>query len=213
MSYQVQTCFYDNKWENIWKADDVPESFDSLNEAIDAIRDHIIDCINAVESGYMEGNPAQESFRIVSGDTIYEWTGQGWEYDIAGNEPCIRAALQVMIDNDFDSLRAAVATEALNSGYNSIAAFFSDLQQHGCQSGMVGSLIYYHDTHTFYDKHYDEIEQLRHELEEALGESLQPKGDLKNWFAWMAFEETAHKIAEVILPFSILYNERDAQTS
>ena len=35
--------------------------------------------------------------------------------------------------------------------------FFDDLFRCGCQSGFISSLIYYADTHAFYDKHYYEI--------------------------------------------------------
>lgn len=77
-----------------------------------------------------------------------------------------------------------------------IETFFKDLLQHGCVSGMIGTLIYYSDTHAFYDKYYDEIETLREELEEMMGTALQPNGDLKNWYAWVGFEETARKIAD-----------------
>jgi len=44
-------------------------------------------------------------------------------------------------------------------------SFFNELLEHGCVSGLVGSLVYYSDTHTFFDKHYDEIETLREEFE------------------------------------------------
>jgi len=81
-----------------------------------------------------------------------------------------------------------------------IKTFFDDLLQHGCASGMVSSLIYYADTHAFYERHYNEIEELREELEESLGDPLKIKYDLKNFFAWLAFEETARKIAEELLP-------------
>lgn len=40
--------------------------------------------------------------------------------------------------------------------------------RHGCVSGWVSSLIYYSDTHAFYDRYYDEIEDLRLEWEENL---------------------------------------------
>src|ERR1700712_977135 len=98
--------------------------------------------------------------------------------------------LRNIIQTDPHSLRAVVACEALEH-IPEIDAFFYDLLNHGCQSGMVVSLIYYSDTHKFYDAYYAEIENLRFELEDATGEPLQPKGDLKNWYAWMAFEETA----------------------
>lgn len=94
-----------------------------------------------------------------------------------------------------NSLQAEVAAEALEYG-DDIAAFFVDLLSYGCQSDMVSKLIYYTDTHAFYDKYYDEIEELRYDLENDFGQPLAPKGDLKNWFAWLSFEETARKIAD-----------------
>lgn len=78
----------------------------------------------------------------------------------------------------------------------SLKVFFKDLFYSGCVSGMISPLIYYKDTHAFYDRHYNEIEELREELESSFGEALQIKSDLKNYFAWLAFEETARKIAE-----------------
>ena len=106
----------------------------------------------------------------------------------------LQKQLKNIIQNCPNSLKAEVASEALNCGCE-IETFFSDLWQHGCQSGMIGKLIYYCDTHKFFDKYYNEIEDLRLELEVDFGAPLQPKGDLKNWFAWLAFEETARIIA------------------
>ena len=108
----------------------------------------------------------------------------------------LRKQLKEVLTNEPDTLRAEVAKEALQ--HDEIETFFSDLLQHGCQSGMIGKLIYYHDTQKFYDKYYNEIEDLRYELESSLGTPLQPKGDLKNWYAWLAFEETARAIADEI---------------
>lgn len=102
--------------------------------------------------------------------------------------------LKQILKAEPDSLRAEVASEALE--HQDIGSFFTDLLTYGCQSGMIGKLIYYYDTHKFYDAHYDEIESIRKELESALGESMQVHGDLKNWYAWMAFEETARIIAD-----------------
>jgi len=105
----------------------------------------------------------------------------------------LKKQLQYILKAEPKTLRGEVAREALEYGCD-IAAFFSDLLTHGCQSGMIGSLIYYRDTHQFYDTHYDEIEALRMDLEESTGVQLHPKGDLKNWYAWLAFEETARVI-------------------
>lgn len=82
MLYKVQTSFFGLSWENVWRSNGKLETFDTLDDAIDAIRDHIIDCINAVESGAMDDSPAQDAFRIVDGNNIYEWTGTAWEYEI-----------------------------------------------------------------------------------------------------------------------------------
>lgn len=102
--------------------------------------------------------------------------------------------LKAIIKTSPYSIKACVAQEALD--YDTITGFFSDLLQHGCQSGMVGSLIYYCDTHKFYDTHYSEIEDIRYELEQSFGEALKPNGDLKNWYAWLGFEETARQLAD-----------------
>jgi hypothetical protein len=77
-----------------------------------------------------------------------------------------------------------------------IEVFFKDLNSNGCISGMIGGLIYYSETHKFYDEYYSEIEELREEYEEIVGEPLQVKGDLKNWYAWFGFEEMARKVAD-----------------
>lgn len=104
-----------------------------------------------------------------------------------------RKQLQSIIDTKPNSLKAFVAQEALD--YHDIQDFFSDLQQYGCISGMIGSLIYYTDTHQFFDDFYYDIEQLREETEENLGEPIHIKGDLKNTLAWFAFEETAYQLS------------------
>ena len=88
-----------------------------------------------------------------------------------------------------------VIEEALD--YHSPKAFFEDLLQHGCESWMVGSLIYYKDTHEFYDKHYNEIEEMRNELaEQGIEINVPTQSDLKNFFAWLSFEERARGIYE-----------------
>lgn len=92
------------------------------------------------------------------------------------------------------TIKSCVIDEALE--YCSIKEFFSDLQTHGCRSGIVSSLIYYSDTHEFFDNHYDEIESIREEVEFELGEPLRLHGDLKNELAWIAFEHEAYHLAD-----------------
>ena len=97
--------------------------------------------------------------------------------------------------------------EQTAEGYESAG---SDLLQYGCQSGMVGSLVYYSDTVAFYDRHREEIDAMLAEMVDDTG--LQPadlfgekwdksdplaRGDLnRNLLAWFGFEETARRIIE-----------------
>jgi hypothetical protein len=85
-----------------------------------------------------------------------------------------------------------------------------DLMYGGCQSGMVGHLIYYTDTVKFYKKHQKEIDALLKEAFDSTGYTS-PKdlfGDKwddsdplaredinQNLLAWFGFEETARNIA------------------
>ena len=105
----------------------------------------------------------------------------------------LKKRLQQILNNDPHSIKAHVIQEALE--YGDIKTFFFDLQKNGCTSGMISPLIYYNDTHHFFEDHYDEIEQLREQTEDMLGEPIQIKGDLKNTLAWFAFEETAYQLA------------------
>lgn len=57
-------------------------------------------------------------------------------------------------------------------------------------------MIYYRDTQAFFDDHYEEIEDLREQYEENVGEPLSISGDLKNFLAWFAFEDVAYRLAE-----------------
>ena len=98
---------------------------------------------------------------------------------------------------DGRDIKAEVAQEILDSideDY-SIEGWFEDLFQGGCASGFIGSLIYYNDTNAFFDKHYDEIDELRNDYEESIGEPLKIEGDLKNGLAWFSFEEVARQLA------------------
>jgi len=106
-----------------------------------------------------------------------------------------RAILREVSKTEPGTLRAAVADEALEFFTDDPRQMFTDLACHGCQSGMISSLIYYADTHRFFDAFYDEIEGMRDAIEEEMGEPLIIRGDLKNSLAWFAFEETAIRMA------------------
>jgi hypothetical protein len=113
-----------------------------------------------------------------------------------------KSILQNIIDKDIhNTIRSTVAQEAIDHG--EIECFFRDLYNHGCVCGMIPSLVYYSDTHNFFDTHYYEIEELRLEYEENIIELLKTGYDLKNLLAWFAFEEIARNIAEEDLEIEI----------
>lgn len=109
----------------------------------------------------------------------------------------------IEISSDMNPLEKHVAewiNEKAENYEDGAEGVYKDLMHGGCQSGYVGHLCYYTDTHEFYQKFSTEIEDILNELEELMGESplnLKPKGDdLQNWLAWFAFEETAKKLME-----------------
>jgi hypothetical protein len=90
------------------------------------------------------------------------------------------------------------------------AGFMRDLTHGGCQSGLVGGLIYYTDTVKFYKRHMAEIDALLAEMVRDTGEQpaslfgggwddedpLAREHDNQNLLAWFGFEETARQLAE-----------------
>ena len=94
--------------------------------------------------------------------------------------------------------------------YDDKKVIFSDVLEHGCQSGIVSSLIYYDDTTNFFDNHKGEIDALLYEVMQETGiyNPLELFGDKwdredplaldvlnKNLLAWFGFEETLRQIA------------------
>ena len=93
--------------------------------------------------------------------------------------------------------------------YSDKTNIFKDVLYHGCQSGMVGFLIYYSDTVRFYKQYRQEIDDLLYEMMEETGlyaptELFGKKWDKEdplgrddynqNLLAWFGFEETLRKL-------------------
>jgi len=106
--------------------------------------------------------------------------------------------LKAIIKNEPDTIRAFIAYEALYS-HDNPALFFKDLSTYGCISGMVSSLIYYTDTHEFFDHYYAEIGEIREDYKNNIGELIEISGDLKNNLSWFAFEYRADEIYTTFL--------------
>lgn len=102
--------------------------------------------------------------------------------------------LKDIIEKEPRTIRAVVAQDMLDSEDGKM--YLEDVLSHGCQSGIVSGLIYYKDTLAFYTEHVDEIEELKLEAEENIGEPLAIGTPVYNWLAWFSYEETARKIAD-----------------
>lgn len=87
-------------------------------------------------------------------------------------------------------------------GYISPEGFFNDLAYGGCQSGMVGILIYNSDCKNIYVENIDDMEDFKAELEDELGEPLHNNKGLPHytWMCWFCYEELAHTIAQELWP-------------
>ncbi len=85
-------------------------------------------------------------------------------------------------------------------------SFIHDVQQYGCQAGMVHGLIYYNDTIKFYKKYRKEINLLLTEIGEPVetlfgnnwdeDDPLALEDGNQNLLTWFGFEETVNRISE-----------------
>lgn len=109
----------------------------------------------------------------------------------------LERAVYRMIRNNADSTSPA-----------DLQAYAEDVLQAGCQSGIVGQLIYYTDTAKFYKRHAKEIDRLLAELCDDTGKTparlFGNKWDSEdpmardylnqNLLAWFGFEEATRRM-------------------
>lgn len=77
-----------------------------------------------------------------------------------------------------------------------LKSFLEDLQQGGCISGMIGEFIYHSDCKAFYIKHLEDLENIKDDLEEALGETIPNRFKVPHYtfMCWLCFEEYCYNI-------------------
>mgnify|MGYP003644237232 CR=1 FL=1 len=67
MTYEVQTLYYPDTWENTWITDDKPTQFDTYAEAAAELADHLRSMAIAVINDHLDDfNPSD--YRIVKND-------------------------------------------------------------------------------------------------------------------------------------------------
>ena len=109
------------------------------------------------------------------------------------------------------------------SDYSDKKDIFTDVLYHGCQSGVVGELIYYTDTVRFYKQYKEEINNLLYDAMDGTGlyapsELFGDKWDKEdplaqydynqNLLAWFGFEETLRNIAYNFEKLEITFKEK-----
>lgn len=71
---------------------------------------------------------------------------------------------------------------------DSMQDYIESVTNGGISGGCVSGLIYYKDTNAFFDEHYAEIADIIDEYQDETGEALKIDGDMKNFYAWFAYE-------------------------
>ena len=74
--------------------------------------------------------------------------------------------------------------------------FFNDLT-HGCQSGLIGMLIYNTDCLNIYNKYANDMEEFKESIEEELGTPIHNKASVPHatFMCWFCYEELGFQIA------------------
>ena len=77
-----------------------------------------------------------------------------------------------------------------------LKSYLQDLQNGGCISGMIGEFIYHADCKKFYIDHLEDLENIREELEDSLGEAVKNRHRLPHYtfMCWLCFEEYCFNI-------------------
>lgn len=95
-------------------------------------------------------------------------------------------------------IMARVAKDALNHGDEAMA-YLKDVVNNGCMSGSCTDLIFMPSTHEFYNQYKYECEEIFHAYERETGEGFKFEGrDIRNTLAWMAYEERARQLLEIL---------------
>lgn len=77
-----------------------------------------------------------------------------------------------------------------------LKSFFEDLQNGGCQSGLISDFVYNSDCKDFYIDYLDELEDMKTELEDELGEPIKNRQGVPHYtfICWLCFEEYCYDL-------------------
>ena len=81
-----------------------------------------------------------------------------------------------------------------------LKSYFEDLQRGGCMSGMVSEFIYNSDCKDFYIIYIDDLEEIKTDLEDSIGDPIKNRYNLPHYtfVCWLAFEEYCYNLYNII---------------
>lgn len=77
-----------------------------------------------------------------------------------------------------------------------LKSFLEDMQTSGCISGMISEFIFHTDCKAFYIAHLEDLENIKNDLEDGLGEPIPNrfKSPHYTFICWLCFEEYCYTI-------------------
>ena len=98
----------------------------------------------------------------------------------------IKVMLNEMKVNTISDLEIEVINSILNVSDDNeeLKEYMENVMYHGCQSGIVGDLIYTYQCNDFFKKHFEEIFDLYNDLKEELNLELQITATDLSWFSY-----------------------------
>ena len=90
-----------------------------------------------------------------------------------------------------------------NASDGEVQSLLEEIQEHGCSSGVVPSMIYYSYTEKFFDKYSNEIFELYNDFNEETGYTLSTID--KNSLAWFSYELIVSNLYDEIVEHEDLF--------
>ncbi len=109
----------------------------------------------------------------------------------------LKNTLQEISTETENTIEKAVIDEILSNYEDEIETGFNNIVSYHRSYGMVSSFIFYKDMEEFFDNHYEWIHDAILDYEDTYGIpfTFRRKDDIKSELAWVAFQETASRIA------------------
>lgn len=98
----------------------------------------------------------------------------------------IKTILNDMLNETISDLEIEVINSILNVSDDNeeLKEYMENVMYHGCQSGIVGDLIYTYQCNDFFKRHFEEIFDLYNDLKEELNLELQITATDLSYFSY-----------------------------